>query len=191
MFFRYTTSTGSSGLNSLKCFTVGNPTAYIINNFSQSDPHGHFYQTGIFYFTSQTKNFCSFTGFSPNTREPFGTFCQNGWNIRIGFHIIIESRFTPYANLCREWWFNSWLTSFSFDGFNQRCLFATYKCPGTHSDFQIKGKTGIHNVFSKQSQFLSLFNSFIQSFYGEWVLCPDINITFVCPYGIAGNCHGL
>ena len=79
----------------------------------------------------------------------------------------------------------------SFDGCGESASLAAYEGSCALADMDIEIKAGIQDVCSQKAALSGLVDGHGQTFHGQWVFRPDINISLMSLGGDAGDDHAL
>ena len=79
----------------------------------------------------------------------------------------------------------------SFNGCGESASLAAYEGSCALADMDVEIKAGIQDVFTQKPPLSGLVDGHGQTFHGQWVFRPDINIPLVGLGGDAGDDHAL
>ncbi len=127
-----------------------------VNELSQWDWHFLFNGARIVDVTWNAEKFCSSVIWSSERWEPWSSSSHDCWANCDGFDVGDGSWTVEYTAVGWEWWFQSGLTDFSFQTFNQTSLLSANIGTGATVDVYVKIIARATGVFTQESLLVGL-----------------------------------
>src|SRR5216683_514801 len=153
---------------------AANATGVIENNLAHRHAHRDFKNPRARNVAADTDEFQAARAACALRDEPIDAVGENLRNVDESFDVIDDRGFLPQADLTGEGWLIARLGAMTFDGFDQRALFATDIAAGANKNFQVVIEIAAEDFFSEKPCSIATANLFAEDFFLQMVLVANI-----------------